>query len=95
MPERIVYMCDPDKNVQCPKDCCAYKGRHGLCRKTTQRDCAITIHGEPVVADDDWMKTAKKVIEEGDWDKWKQELEDAMTHHREKKGDCNGDYCEL
>lgn len=95
MKERIVYMCDPDKNVKCPKTECAYATTYygGLCRKTAHREYAMTDeNGEPIVATPEMVK---KISEDKAWDDWGKKLESVMLAKPDEKGDCNGDACEI
>lgn len=46
---KVVYICDPEKNTTCSKECCK---RFGICRATTDvRFARLDENGKPIVID--------------------------------------------
>lgn len=66
MEEKIIYLCDPEKNTGCAKTGCAYNPNAILreCYNTTHKECArLDFAGKPVVNVDLTEAIRKRVKE--------------------------------
>ena len=79
-----VYLCNPELNTKCTKTGCGYIHEDGPCFRTTNPEYAeVFDNGQPIEATEE------------DVERWGKNIPSQHQVKHDKKGGCNGDYCEL
>lgn len=72
----MMYICNPDKNVECRKTgCLFYLG--GECFSTLNEEFAVRNDGKPVSFPEEQYETMKEYIVP----RWKKAIADALDHY--------------
>ena len=63
MGDKVLYLCDPEKNVQCKKTYCIYNpdAKWRCCNMTSEKEYArLDLKGQPCIAPEDVTESLKK-----------------------------------